>query len=69
MTLVKLFSQKIVAAYRTLYYLGKEGKKQGDFEYIVGDPLLEQFGGYKKQFMNLPQIALSGRLLNDRWYE
>lgn len=44
-------------------------KKQGDFEYIVGDPLLEQFGGYKKQFMNLPQIALSGRLLNDRWYE
>ena len=36
------------------------------YEYIVGDSLLEQFGGYQKEFINVPQIALSGRLLNDR---
>ena len=44
-------------------------KEQGGYEYIVGDPLLEQFGGYQKEFIKVPQIAMSGRLLNDRWYE
>ena len=41
-------------------------KEQEGYEYIVGDSLLEQFGGYQKEFINVPQIALSGRLLNDR---
>lgn len=37
------------------------------FSYIAGDPLLEIFGGYEKEFIRMKQIALSGRLLNDRW--
>lgn len=44
-------------------------KEHEAYEYIIGDPLLKQFGGYQKEFVNLPQIALSGRLLNARWYE
>lgn len=44
-------------------------KEHGNYEYIVGDSLLEQFGGFQKEFIKIPQIAMSGRLLNDRWYE
>ncbi len=31
-------------------------KEQGGYEYIVGDPLLEQFGGYQKEFINVRKL-------------
>lgn len=40
--------------------------EHGHCDCIVGDSLLEQFGGYEQKFIKYPQIALSGRLLNDR---